>query len=85
MLFSAVLLTCASTVSAQPTSDNAKPLVVELFQSQDCSSCPPADAHLNAIAGNADILALSYGVTYWDSLGWKDTFAKQAYIDRQYM
>jgi hypothetical protein len=58
--------------------------VVELFQSQGCSSCPPAEANLNAIAGQSNILALSYGVTYWDSLGWKDTFAKQAYTDRQY-
>lgn len=63
----------------------ATPLVVvELFQSQGCSSCPPAEANLNAIAGRPDILALSYGVTYWDSLGWKDTFATKAYTDRQW-
>jgi hypothetical protein len=59
-------------------------VVVELFQSQGCSSCPPAEANLNAIAGQAGILALSYGVTYWDSLGWKDTFATAAYTDRQW-
>ena len=59
-------------------------VVVELFQSQGCSSCPPAEAHLNALAGQPGILALSYGVIYWDSLGWKDTFATEAYTDRQW-
>jgi hypothetical protein len=59
-------------------------VVVELFQSQGCSSCPPAEANLNAIAGQPGILALSFGVTYWDSLGWKDTFATEAYTDRQW-
>jgi hypothetical protein len=59
-------------------------VVVELFQSQGCSSCPPAEANLNAIAGQPNILALSFGVTYWDSLGWKDTFATEAYTDRQW-
>jgi hypothetical protein len=53
----------------------AEPTVVELFQSQGCSSCPPADANLNAIADRPDVLALSFAVTYWDNLGWKDTFA----------
>lgn len=59
-------------------------VVVELFQSQGCSSCPPAEANLNAIAGQPDILALSFGVTYWDSPEWKDTFATKAYTDRQW-
>lgn len=63
----------------------AQPLtVVELFTSQGCSSCPPANANLAKLAGRPDILALSFGVTYWDSLGWKDTFASQAYTDRQW-
>ncbi len=64
---------------------NARPLVVlELFQSQGCSSCPPANANLNAIADHADILALSYAVTYWDRLGWKDIFAAPEFTARQY-
>lgn len=84
-LFNVVLLAFASSGHAQqPATHSSVLVVVELFQSQGCSSCPPADANLNAIAGKAEILALSYGVTYWDSLGWKDTFAKQAYTDRQY-
>lgn len=60
------------------------PIVVELFQSQGCSSCPPANAALNAIAERNDIIALSFAVTYWDRLGWKDTFADPAYTKRQY-
>ncbi|HTV85956.1 MAG TPA: DUF1223 domain-containing protein [Dyella sp.] len=58
--------------------------VVELFQSQGCSSCPPAEENLNAVAGNPHVLALSFGVTYWDDLGWKDTFATDAYTQRQW-
>ena len=60
------------------------PVVVELYQSQGCSSCPPADLNVNAIAGRPDVLALSFSVTYWDQLGWKDTFAKDAFTSRQY-
>ncbi len=57
--------------------------VVELFTSQGCSSCPPADANLAAVAERPNVLALSFGVTYWDDLGWKDTFAKPAFTERQ--
>lgn len=60
------------------------PVVVEIFQSQGCSSCPPANANVNAIAGAPGILALSFGVTYWDQLGWRDTFASPAYTARQW-
>ncbi|MEO6092732.1 MAG: DUF1223 domain-containing protein [Novosphingobium sp.] len=62
---------------------SANPVVVELFQSQGCSSCPPANADLNAIADRSDILALSFAVTYWDRLGWKDTFGSPRYTERQ--
>ena len=60
--------------------------MVELFQSQGCSSCPPANANLMAVAGRPDVLklALSFGVTYWDQLGWKDTFASRQNTDRQW-
>jgi hypothetical protein len=78
------LLACCELGYAQELRATAPLVVVELFQSQGCSSCPPAEANLNAIAGQPGILALSYGVTYWDSLGWKDTFATQAYTDRQW-
>ncbi len=58
--------------------------VVELFQSQGCSDCPPAETNLNAIADDPNILALSYGVTYWDQLGWKDIFASPQFTARQW-
>src|SRR5580765_5169140 len=61
----------------------AQPVVVELFTSQGCSSCPPANANLATIANRPDVLALSFGVTYWDYLGWKDTFAKPEFTARQ--
>ena len=64
--------------------DAAHPAVVELFQSQGCSSCPPANANLLAVADRPDILALSFGVTYWDQLGWKDTFARPEFTARQW-
>ena len=63
----------------------AAPLqVVELFTSQGCSSCPPADAAVAQLAARPEILALSFGVTYWDNLGWKDTFAQSKFTDRQW-
>ena len=64
--------------------DAAHPTVVELFQSQGCSSCPPAAANVAAVSDRADVLALSFAVDYWDRLGWKDTFSKAAWTARQY-
>ena len=58
--------------------------VVELFTSQGCSSCPPANDAVAKISARPDILALSFGVTYWDNLGWKDTFAQPKFTDRQW-
>jgi hypothetical protein len=58
--------------------------VVELFQSQGCSSCPPANANVMALSDRPDLLTLSFGVTYWDQLGWKDTFASPQYTERQW-
>jgi hypothetical protein len=74
-------------LSAAPSAgaaDAAHPAVVELFQSQGCSSCPPANANLIALSQRPDVLALSFGVTYWDQLGWKDTFASPQYTARQW-
>src|ERR1700761_7100376 len=53
-----------------------RPVVVELFTSQGCSSCPPANAFLNEMTkGRSDVLPLAFHVTYWDRLGWKDPFS----------
>lgn len=61
-----------------------RPVVVELFTSQGCSSCPPADALLRELAlGRADVLPLAFHVTYWDRLGWPDRFALAAATARQ--
>lgn len=53
------------------------PVVVELFTSQGCSSCPPADAYLEELARRPDVVAITRPVTYWDRLGWKDTLARE--------
>jgi hypothetical protein len=61
----------------------SQPVVVELFTSQGCSSCPPANANLIELSKRSDVLPLSFAVTYWDYLGWKDTFDRPEYTDRQ--
>lgn len=62
----------------------ASPTVVELYQSQGCSSCPPAIANINALTSDPKLLVLDFAVTYWDRLGWKDTFARTEYTKRQW-
>jgi len=59
------------------------PIVVELFTSQGCSSCPPADAFLGELTKRDDVLPLALHVDYWDYLGWKDEFADPAHTVRQ--
>ena len=81
----AAMATASITFGAGPAlSAETAPVVVELYTSQGCSSCPPANANLAAISDRPDVLALSFGVTYWDYLGWKDSFAKKEYTNRQY-
>jgi hypothetical protein len=62
---------------------NGSKAVVELFTSQGCSSCPPADALLGELAEKPGIVALSFAVDYWDYLGWRDTLASPANSERQ--
>lgn len=57
--------------------------VLELFTSQGCSSCPPADALMGEFSKQPALIALTYAVDYWDYLGWKDTLAKPAHARRQ--
>lgn len=59
------------------------PVLVELFTSQGCSSCPPADALLADLARKPDVIALALHVDYWDYLGWQDKFGQAAHTDRQ--
>jgi len=62
---------------------DSPPVVVELFTSQGCSSCPPADALLGELAQRPDIVALAFHVDYWDYIGWKDPFASPVLTGRQ--
>ncbi len=60
-----------------------RPVVVELYTSQGCNSCPPADALIGQLAQRKDVIALSLPINYWDMLGWKDTLASDADTKRQ--
>lgn len=68
---------------AQADMTTGNQVVVELFTSQGCSSCPPADAILSELAPSDDVIALALHVDYWDYLGWKDDFADPRYTRRQ--
>ena len=84
-VFGALSALSALTVTGPAAAaDAAHPALVELFQSQGCSSCPPANANVVALSARQDVLALSFQVTYWDRLGWKDTFGSPRYTARQW-
>ena len=78
-LLTAVIATCVLALPALAD----RPVVVELFTSQGCSSCPPADAILAELADRDDVIALGLHVDYWDYIGWKDQFADPLFTKRQ--
>jgi hypothetical protein len=90
LLLAATFACCATQAGAQPvsleTGERAVPLV-ELFTSQGCSSCPPADRWLSALGARSDLwsefVPLAWHVDYWDGLGWKDPFASPDHSARQ--
>lgn len=84
LAFGAILIAAPAAGTTVTGPSAASPAVIELYQSQGCSSCPPADLVLNRIADRPDVLALNFAVTYWDDLGWKDSFAKPAFTQRQW-
>jgi hypothetical protein len=85
-MFSRLILSLGLIAGLSPMMAHAaeRPVVVELFTSQGCSSCPPANAYLNEMSRDRrDVLALAFHVTYWDRLGWKDPFSLATATDRQ--
>jgi hypothetical protein len=72
--------TCPATTVQ---SGAAVPRVVELYTSEGCSSCPPADRWLSRLSGQPAVIAAAFHVDYWNGLGWKDRFSSPAYTERQ--
>lgn len=74
----------AGPAACQADAGRVPPVVVELYTSEGCSSCPPADRWLSSLQGRGDVLTLAFHVDYWDRLGWVDRFASPAITARQY-
>jgi hypothetical protein len=72
-----------ASLAAPTLAGTGSPVVVELFTSQGCSSCPPADAFLHELRDRPGVIAVSYNVDYWDYLGWRDTLASPLFTRRQ--
>lgn len=87
LTLTAALLTCTLANAAQPVcrahSASTAPTVVELYTSEGCSSCPPADQWLSTLKNKPGVLALAFHVNYWDRLGWPDRFASAESTARQ--
>jgi hypothetical protein len=82
-IFSAFAALTLSVGQAGAQDQAANPVVVELFTSQGCSSCPPADEFVAQLAAEPSIIVLTLHVDYWDYIGWADTFADPQFTDRQ--
>jgi len=79
-----ISLLAAAAIGGCSASAGTRPVVVELFQSQGCSSCPPANANLATVADKPGVIALNFSVTYWDDQNWTDTFAQPKFTARQW-
>jgi len=77
------LTAVASLGCSVAASAPSRPVVLELFTSQGCSSCPPAEAYLGQLSARPDVIALAFHVDYWDDLGWRDRFALHQSVERQ--
>jgi hypothetical protein len=84
MKFATLLTLCFSLIGLIGPARADGPVVVELFTSQGCSACPPADELLAQLATRDDVIALALHVDYWDYIGWVDTFAENAFTLRQH-
>lgn len=73
----------SAVVSLSPSAVANETVVVELYTSQACNTCPPADAFLGRLAERADVIAIALHVDYWDYLGWRDTFGSAHHTERQ--
>ena len=88
-----LILACAAAISAplyaadqcEARAGAKPPAIVELYTSEGCSSCPPADRWLSQMKNTPDVIALAFHVNYWDRLGWPDRFANAATTERQHV
>jgi hypothetical protein len=79
----AIFLVVALLLPMAAGAAETRPVVVELFTSQGCSSCPPADRLLGELARRGDVVALGFHITYWDGAAWRDPFSRQESTERQ--
>ena len=81
--FTALAVLIGAIAVTAPGKASAEPVVVELFTSQGCSSCPPADRYLGELAARPGVIALAFHVDYWNYIGWRDPFSSRAWSQRQ--
>ncbi|MCC5993744.1 MAG: DUF1223 domain-containing protein [Rhodobacteraceae bacterium] len=78
-----IVISCALIATANAATAQTSPVVVELFTSQGCAACPPADKVVEQLAGRDDVIALALHVDYWDYIGWADSFGQSQFSARQ--